>query len=462
MSLSDATLPHRADGHPVKALRVEVLDGPDKGASKTTASETLSVGTAENNDLVLTDGTVSRFHLDLLRVGDKIVVVDHGSTNGTLAGSISVTRAGVPPGSTLKLGRTTIRVDDGDTMTVEMFEGESLGPILGRAPVMRQLMARVRKAAQSDSSVLILGETGTGKEVLARAVHECSRRADKPFETVDCGSMLPTLVASELFGHEKGSFTGADRQHIGAFERANGGTIFLDEIGELPLPLQTALLGALERRSFRRVGGKDPISVDVRVVSATNRDLRDSVNAGTFRQDLYYRLAVITLHLPALRERVEDIPLLAAHFLRRSGYEGDVAEVLTDAAMATLRAHRWPGNVRELRNAVESLLVMGETPSLGHTAPPPMSVSAPREVAPTPVAPSVAQVGEDPLYGLPYNAARTQLLDAFEERYIRALVARADGNVSQAARVGQMSRAYLTRLLKRHGIHLRRIADEDG
>ncbi len=451
----DATVPHGGTGLPVKALRVEVLEGPDRGQTKVTESETLSVGTAETNDLVLTDETVSRFHLDLLRQGDRIIVVDHGSTNGTLAGQVAVNRAGVPPGSTLRLGKTTIRVGDGETVTMELFEGEALGPLLGRAPAMRQLMARVRRAALSDSSVLILGETGTGKEVLARAIHECSRRADRPFETVDCGSMLPTLVASELFGHEKGSFTGAERQHVGAFERANGGTLFLDEIGELPVGLQTALLGALERRSFRRVGGKEPISVDVRVVSATNRDLRDSVNAGTFRQDVYYRLAVISLFLPPLRDRVDDIPLLATHFLRRSGFVGDISEVLSESAMSALKAHRWPGNVRELRNAVEAAMVMGETPNLG-SGNSNQAAAAPRAVSTVAAAP-----GADPLLEMPYNDARAQLIDQFEDRYIRALVTRAEGNVSLASRLAQMNRAYLTRLLKRHGIQLRRVADDE-
>jgi DNA-binding NtrC family response regulator len=209
-----------------------------------------------------------------------------------------------------------------------------------------------------------VGESGTGKELFARAVHEHSKRADGPFVVVDCASLTPTLVASELFGHEKGAFTGADRRHQGAFERADGGTIFLDEIGELPEQLQPNLLGVLERRRFRRLGGRDEIEVDVRVVSATNRDLRAEVNAGTFRLDLYYRLAVVRFAVPSLRERPEDIPILIEHFLREAGETAPMGEVVPPAVMAGLQRHHWPGNVRELRNYVEATVAMGETPEL--------------------------------------------------------------------------------------------------
>src|SRR5262249_1899349 len=194
--------------------------------------------------------------------------------------------------------------------------------LLGRTSEMRTLMAAISRAARSDASILIAGETGTGKELIARAIHDESPRAGGPFETVDCGSLMPTLVASELFGHEKGAFAGADARHVGSFERGSGGTLFLDELGELPASLQAALLGALERRSFRRLGGTTPIAVDVRVISASNRDLMREVNTGAFRQDLYYRIGVVTLRVPPLRERAGDIPLLVEHFLRESGFTG--------------------------------------------------------------------------------------------------------------------------------------------
>lgn len=440
----DRTLPQGSSGVPIKRLRVEVLEGPDKGQT-VEAADRLSIGSEEHNDLVLHDETVSRFHAELSRSGDRIMVRDCGSTNGTQVGPAWVETAFVSPGVSLKLGRSTLRVSDGDTVSVEMFNGESLGPLIGRAPVMRKLMARLRRVAEADASVLIVGETGAGKEVIARALHELSPRADQPFETVDCGAMVPTLLASELFGHEKGSFTGADKQHIGAFERADGGTLFLDEIGELPASLQANLLGALERRSFRRLGGKERVTVDVRVVSATNRDLRAEVNGGSFRADLYYRLAVVQLAVPALRERLEDLPLLAEHFLRQAGFQGAVSEVLPEEAMAQLMAHRWPGNVRELRNVVEAAWVMGETPELAETQPP----ARPSGGAPEG---GTQHVVIEDLLGLPYNDARGQLLDQFEAAYVEDLLQRTQGNVAKAARVAKMNRSYLNRLIRKRGI----------
>src|SRR5688500_15812022 len=328
------------------------------------SGEYLSIGSAAGNDLVLSDETVSRYHLELARKQDRIHVRDCGSTNGVHLGSAYLESAQIQPGTILQLGKTAIKIEDGETVDLELAEDDRVGPVRGRTPEMRSLMARIQRAARTDVSVLLLGETGVGKEVIARAIHESSPRAAHPFEVVDCGALMPTLIASELFGHEKGAFTGADRQHVGAFERANGGTLFLDEIGELPPALQSALLGALERRSFRRVGGTASIAVDVRVVCATNRDLRNEVNAGRFRQDLYYRIAVILLRIPPLRERVGDIPLLVEHFLREIGHDGPVEEVVPESVMQTLKTHHWPGNVRELRNFVEAAIAMGEAPHL--------------------------------------------------------------------------------------------------
>jgi DNA-binding NtrC family response regulator len=268
--------------------------------------------------------------------------------------------------------------------------------------------------------------------------------------------MLPTLIASELFGHEKGAFTGADHQHIGAFERADGGTLFLDEIGELPPSLQTALLGALERRSFRRVGGKSSIAVDVRVIAATHRDLRGEVNTGTFRQDLFYRLAVIVLQIPALRERREDVPLLAEHFVRLTGYDGPLEEVLPEKTMEMLQTYWWPGNVRELRNMVEAAVVMGEAPSLSERGPEPESSRQAPAAGARVGATSEAEPGQTIPVGqvmtLPYSEARNVVIDHFEDLYLGALLERCRGNVALAARQAKMNRSYLTRMIKRRGI----------
>ena len=441
----ERTVALEASGLPVCTLRAEVIEGPDRGLVQTAGSDVLTVGTAPSNDLALTDGTVSRYHLDLIRHPDGIRVRDLGSTNGTVFAGARIERASVSPGVTLKLGNTSIRIDDGEAVTVELYEGDRLAGLIGTTQAMRRLMARIERVARSNSSVLVLGETGTGKERVARAIHERSPRAAQAYETVDCGAMLPTLVASELFGHERGAFTGADRQHIGAFERADKGTIFLDEIGELPEALQTALLGAIERRSFRRLGGKQSIPVDVRVVCATNRDLRREVNDGTFRQDLFYRVAVVTLTVPALRERLDDLPALAEHFLRQAGHEGPAGEILSASVIQAFRRHRWPGNVRELRNTVEAALVMGEPPELhGSDDQAGASAGAP------------AASGDDDLLVLPYSDARAAVLERFEARYLETLLDRHDGNVSVAARQAKMDRSYLTRMLKKHGLRARR------
>lgn len=420
---------------PVRTIRLTVIKGPDQG-KVVSGSETLSLGTAPGNDLVLTDETVSRHHAEIARKGDRLELVDYDSTNGTSVGSTWITRGYLTPGTVLSVGRSQIRVDDGETAALELFEGHELAGVVGRSAAMRSLMARVQKAAKSDASVLLLGETGTGKEVLARALHRLSPRNDQPFETVDCGSMAPTLIGSELFGHEKGAFTGAHQQHVGAFERAHGGTLFLDEIGELPSALQTALLGALERRSFRRLGGTKPIQVDVRVVCATHRDLRSEVNAGTFRQDLYYRIAVVLLRLIPLRERTEDIAELAEHFMRRAGYSGPVADILPESTLEAMRQHRWPGNVRELRNAVEAALVMGDELDL-----------EPATDGPRPNTESLVD-----LLDLPYSEAKDILVDRFEGQYVERLLERANGNVTSAARLAGMNRSYLTRVLNRRGL----------
>ncbi|MEO1336356.1 MAG: sigma 54-interacting transcriptional regulator, partial [Myxococcota bacterium] len=272
--MRESTVPHVIDKTPVRTLRADVRDGPDRGASHI-GSDRTTVGTAPDADLVMTDPTVSRYHVELIPLADGIGVRDCGSTNQVRLGRVAIQEAIVPPGTILELGASRIEVTNGETVEVECYPGTDFFGIRAESVAMRRLMARVQKVAGSNASVLFAGETGTGKELFARSVHQASPRAQAAFEVVDCSTLVPTLVASELFGHEKGAFTGAVEQRAGAFERANGGTVFLDEIGELPLELQAQLLGVLERKSFRRVGGTRSLQVDVRVVSATHRDLRD-------------------------------------------------------------------------------------------------------------------------------------------------------------------------------------------
>ena len=393
----------------------------------------MAVGTSPDNELTLTDPTVSHYHLEL-RCEDGIVVKDLGSRNGTFVGDMRVREALVPVGTKLRIGRTVLALLEAGIET----DAQSLPPpeipgLVMASPAMQEVGRSILRLAESNVSVLVQGETGTGKELVARAIHEMGPRARGPFVVVDPGALPATLIASQLFGHERGAFTGAERRQEGAFELANGGSIFLDEIGELPLSVQPALLGVLERRSFRRLGGKEDIQVDVRVISATHRDLRAEANQGIFRADLYFRLAVARVEIPALRERPEDIDALVEHFARE--VTGSPGFLFSEATMAALRAHRWSGNVRELRNVVESALAMGsinlEGLGQGQSAPRPVSAA-----------------GSLP----PYRAARAEALAAFERTYLRKLIEATGGNASAAARAANMDRPYLLSLLRRHGL----------
>jgi DNA-binding NtrC family response regulator len=420
---------------PIRTLRVAVLAGPDAGRSVETEDEVLGVGTAPGNALRLTDETVSRFHLELARREAGIHVTDLGSSNGTRCERVQIERGVVAPGAELALGHSRIQVTDGAGAAVELLAGSELDELRGETPEMRRLMAQVVTVAKSSVSVLIIGESGTGKELIARALHHHSERSAGPFVTLDCSAQVETLVGSELFGHERGAFTGAERTRKGAFEQAHGGTLFLDEIGELPPGLQPQLLGALERKRVKRLGGSSEIPVDVRVIAATNRDLRSQVNSGAFRLDLYYRLAVVLLRVPPLRDRLNDLPLLVAHFLQECGHAGPRESVVSDAQLRRLSAHSWPGNVRELRNWVEATLALGESPELAAddgSRPPP-------------------ELRQDFL-GLPYKDARRKLLDDFEARYLAQLLQATSGNVASAARRAGMDRTYLIKLLQRHGL----------
>jgi two-component system, NtrC family, response regulator GlrR len=411
-----------------------VIAGTASGQVWAEAAERCAIGSHPSNDLVIDDATVSRFHCELAIAGDRVRVKDLGSRNGTSAGGIALVEGSLSGGTTLVLGHSQVRVelDDGQAEIVGS-DRESFGPLVGASAQMRELFGQLEKVAPSDATVLIEGETGTGKEGVAESIHDASPRAKEKFVVVDCSAIPANLLESELFGHEAGAFTGATDRRIGAFEEASKGTLFLDEIGELPPDLQPKLLRALEAREIRRVGGRSTIKCDLRIVAATNRDLRAEVNKGTFRADLYYRLAVVKLELPPLRERTGDFPLLVEHLLRRIGAPPAVLAKLTAPDfVGELAAAPWPGNVRELRNHLEQCVVFDE-----RRAP---SVDA----APHPSA------TVDP--NLPYEVARRQAIDAFERDYITALLAKTGDNVAQAAREAGVNRAYLHRLLRRHGL----------
>jgi DNA-binding NtrC family response regulator len=431
---------------PLRHVTVAVIAGQRKGLRvELSPEQAVSVGKSPDNQLQLDDLTVSRYHLELSICGGEIEVRDLESLNGTFIGDVRVTRARVRPGVTVCVGsnKLLLMVDaqsqEGDVRTLapEPPDQVELAGVVAHSPAMRKVVLSVAQLAKSKVTVLLQGETGTGKEVLARALHEQSERRDKPFEVVDCGSMAPTLIASELFGHERGAFTGAHAERAGAFERAHGGTIFLDEIGELPLDLQPVLLGVLERRRFKRVGGAREREIDVRVVAATHRDLRHATNLGTFRADLYFRLAVARVVVPPLRERPEDISWLVQRFTEQ--LTGDTNLQPFDAAtLNALESHPWSGNVRELRNVVESALALGslvlegtsQTAAVGGDAPEPGSQ----------------------VFALPYRQARARAIADFERKYLRELSDACGGNASEAARRASMDRPYLLSLLRKHGM----------
>ncbi|MGE3671013.1 MAG: sigma 54-interacting transcriptional regulator, partial [Polyangiaceae bacterium] len=362
---------------------------------------------------------------------------DLGSTNGTRIGNVRVERATLPGAMELSVGRTRLALELGDSHE-EVRGGRShFGELLGSSAAMQSVYSLLEKAAPTDVPVLLLGESGTGKELAARAVHAASPRAEGPFEVVDCGGLPPTLIESELFGHEKGAFTHAISARAGAFERANGGTLFLDELGELPLEVQPKLLRALGEGEIRRVGGARRQHVDVRIVAATNRDLRSEVNRGTFRTDLYYRIAVMEVRMPPLRDRSEDIPQLARELMERIVLDRKIPTLIVPSAelLVELQKQRWAGNVRELRNYLEQLAVL--------QVPPPL-----REANTTTDDGSAF----NDLLERPWREAKQELVERFERQYLEAALQASDGNVAQAARHAGVDRGTLFRSIRRLGL----------
>ena len=367
-----------------------------------------------------------------------MTLVDLGSKNGTIVEGLRIREAGVPPGTVVRIGDSAFRVQvEGGLGSVPISERTEFGELLGQSVAMRLLSAPLERAARTDATVLVLGETGTGKDVVARSLHAESLRAKGPFVPVDCGAIPEHLIESELFGHVRGAFTGAVSNRRGAFEEASGGTLFLDEIGEMPLSMQPKLLRAIETRSIRRVGAENQTQVDVRIVAATNRGLTSAVNEGLFREDLYYRLAVVEVSLPPLRARPEDIPLLAQHFYERFAGKGSR---LPPAYTTALKARSWPGNVRELRNVIERAVALGVV----------AQGSAPQGPAAAEPLPSGIEALV-PLH-LPLKDAREVWMEKFESVYVRAMLDRTDGNVTKAAELAGVSRRFLQRTMARLGI----------
>ncbi len=404
------------------------------GKDLVVTSGAAQLGSEASNELALADATVSRIHAEVKIEDQRAVVRDLGSTNGTFIDGVRIKEGYPRNGSLLRLGQVTIRFELLDKLHgVPVSEATRFGELVGLSQQMRVAFKLLEKAAKTDSTIIIEGETGTGKTRAAQGLHDQSARAKKPFLVVDCGAMPANLLEAELFGHEKGAFTGATARRLGVFEEANGGTVLLDEIGELPLELQPKLLRVLEDKEIRRLGQNQWTKVDVRILAATHRDLRGDVNTGRFRSDLYFRLAVLRVPLPALRQHAEDIAAVADGLLTRlKATPKTHPRLFTPQFFKSLEHHAWPGNVRELRNHLERCMLFEEPVPFGDGA--------------TAAQPALAIAGGS------FPEARQKAIDAFERSYLTSLLEKHKGKVSVAAVEADVDRVYLYRLMRKHGI----------
>jgi len=435
-------------GRRMRTYRLTVRAPDGTTAAHDVRDPLLRVGSRDGNEVVLRgDAAVSRAHFEIVADEHGFRLRDLESTNGTLVDGYRAQDIYLRPGSVIRAGDTELRFEPrADEADVPASETQRFGPIVGRSLKMRELFATLERAAPTDATILVEGDTGTGKELVAQAVHQRSRRTGGPFVIFDCAAVPANLIESELFGHEKGAFTGATDRRVGRLEEADGGTLFIDELGELPLDLQPKLLRALETREVRRVGGRDNIAVDIRIVAATNRDLAREVNRGAFREDLYYRLAVVRVQLPALRERRDDVRLLVEHFIRRAlpdepARADRILAGIRDENWTRLEKHPWPGNVRELRNVIDRTLALSEGGDESPLEPPTTPPIGPR-----------ASAGPTPALDLerPFVDLKAETVAAFEAAYLTSQLERHDGNISRAAAASGIDRMYFKRLLKKY------------
>jgi transcriptional regulator with GAF, ATPase, and Fis domain len=450
----------RATVRHLRKAKLVVLTGNEQGKEIEMTKAHVGGGRSIINDLPLTDKAVSGTHFEIRSGDDGYKLVDLDSTNGTFCGDLRIKEVFLKPGTKFRVGHTEIQfLALNDVVEIPLSAEDRFGHVLGASVKMREIFATLEKVAPSDLTVLLTGETGTGKELVARSIHNMSTRAAKPFVVLDCGAIPKDLIESTLFGHEKGAFTGAVGQHKGCFEQATGGTIFLDEIGELDIGLQPKLLRVLENRELKRVGGDRVIKIDVRVLAATNRDLRAMVNKGTFREDLYFRLSVIHVENPPLRQRKEDIPQLVHHFLAEVAKRRGMSMNVAVDSMQSLMSHEWPGNVRELRNVIERAASLCDTPTItrgdlafgrSFGAPPPQQTSS----AASGAAPSGGGGFDSALFepGKTFKDSKQLVLDEFEKRYLKGLLERNKGNITRSAHEAGLTRYHLRGLLKRHNL----------
>ncbi len=457
MGLRTVFVDNRATSRELRKAKLVVVDGPMKGQDFDLNKTKTYVGRSSVNDITIKDNSISSTHFELRAEEDGFLLRDVGSTNGTMLGGCRVKEVYLSPNATFLAGNSTFKLLPSDeVMEIPLSPDEHFQGVIGRSVAMREVFATLEKVAPSELTSLIHGETGTGKERIARAIHDASRRKSKPYVVLDCSAIPKDLMESYVFGHEKGSFTGATSQHKGAFEQANGGTLFMDEIGELDISLQPKLLRVLENREFKRVGGTSTIRSDVRVIAATNRDLREMVNEQTFREDLYFRLSVISILLPPLKDRPDDIPLLVEAFLDLVAQRRpDMPKMrLTADAMDFLMNYSWPGNVRELKNVIERAASLSsgtaiERPDLQLGG---SIMNAPSTPSPAPASDDPDSTRIDVDLTIPYKEAKSEILDQFEFDYLERLMDEFDGNISQASKHAGLTRYHLRELLKKHDL----------
>ena len=476
-----------SDRPPTLHLRRCTLSPVEGGPDLTFDKDEITLGAMEENDVVLRDDTVSRYHCKIIQEDTGYVLVDLRSTNGTFINKVRIREAYLKPGCTISVGQQQLKFNARDEPVEIVPSGaDRCGDLIGKNARMREIYAIIEKIAPTNTTVVIEGETGTGKEVVAQSIHQLSARARGPLIIFDCGAVPPNLIESELFGHEKGSFTGAVMTRQGLFELADGGSLFLDELGELPIDLQPKLLRALEQREVRRVGSSKPIKVDVRIIAATNRNLEVEVREGRFRQDLFYRLSVVRLLLPALRDRPDDIPLLVAHFLKSQKYnrgsDGQSrVKAVNPHALQALMNYDWPGNVRELVNVVERAVSFSDSEIIqSEDLPEHVREARARTPRPTGRAGQTTQGQGQPGQGriampsmdpprtpseflggdVTFKDAKEKWVSSFERDYILSLLKRHGGNISHAAREADIDRKYFRKLMKKYDIEAAGAMDE--
>ncbi len=445
-----ATRPHPslAGGREESIPKLVVSTGPSKGRAFAMAKQLATVGRHQTNDLVVDDPTVSGVHLELSRLANGAVLVrDAQTTNGTWLGPHRVQEIVIAPtGGELRIGDSVLTFERDVVHDRSAHERESFGELVGVATSMRELFGTLDRIAKKDLTVLIHGETGTGKEEVARALHRASTRANAPFIVIDATSLPDTLAESLLFGHEKGAFTGATDRAAGFFETAQKGTVFIDEVGELPKALQPKFLRVLERREVTRVGGHTPIPIDVRVIAASNRDLRTEVDKGNFRDDLFFRLAQVRVTIPALRDRLEDVPVLCRKLLMAANVEA----MIEAEALAHLSSQKWPGNVRELRNVLLRAAAFAQDGIVRRAD----LAGEGAGFRGTP-----AERGALDLTGT-FAVAKERAVERFEHAYLSAVLRRSAGNLSKASREADLARHYFRDLLKKRGLYGVALEDE--